>query len=814
MIKRIICLILMCLTASLPVAYAASDNSSFQEDVAMLRALGILESGTGNQNSEMKRSDFLTILCKMLNYSSTDELFAAGIADGAADGGEAVTYDQAVTMLVKALGYEVKAELEGGYPAGYKTVASSIGLTKGVYISDTLTNANIVAMLCNACETDIMQIEFLTGNVIKGEDEKNLIEEYLDIYTKKGIVSEVQDVCINNAYGTQKDEVVVGGMRIIAGGIDAYDYLGMSVTAYYRQHKADDDPELVYIKADGKNKVITVSADDIDHDGTTKSGLSYFTDNSSRTKILKISPVADMVYNRRGYVNFTAEDFPVVGEVKLIDNDGDSVYDFINVKSYDTLLVDRVSAVSQMIIPQYGETLDLSGAEKYVIHNTEGEQLSLSQISRGSAVFAAVSKDREYIEIIVSDVKVSGAAASADPEEEILTVDGVEYKVNIQMMAYYAQAEKNIFEIGKNRIYVLDPYGKIAGFEAADTSDYIYAYIYRSYVDEESGKYYMVVLEEDSTWSTYEAAEKVKLNTDTIRDHNALKALINDRQLLRITLNNEGKIKKVETAKEISDGADTDYFNKITFTKAYRSPNSSFNSEYYLDGSLSIFTIPKGVDEKTGRNFSENKDNYYVSGNIFVDYGTYTVSMYDVNSNNCARIVTYERDASEKKLGSTVFLINRVAYTEKDSDILQTAEGIVAGQQLTITAEDNSLFDGLKRGDLIRFHINNDGRVDSVGVVQTARADWEVGDVLTSTLASSDPAIMKGRVEHIDADAKYMKIRGTDGTRMLKINGAYISVYNSKDNEVCKAAYSDIQVGDYAVVLASTSAIRSVTIYR
>ena len=73
---------------------------------------------------------------------------------------------------------------------------------------------------------------------------------------------------------------------------------------------------------------------------------------------------------------------------------------------------------------------------------------------------------------------------------------------------------------------------------------------------------------------------------------------------------------------------------------------------------------------------------------------------------------------------------------------------------------------------------------------------------------------MKGRVEHIDADAKYMKIRGTDGTRMLKINGAYVSVYDSMDNEACKASYSDIQVGDYVVVLASTSAIRSVTIYR
>ena len=722
MLKRIICLILACMVISLPAAYAASDNSSFQENVAMLRALGILDSGMGNQNSAMKKSDFLSILCNMLNYSSADELIAAGIADGVSDSGEAVTYDSAVAMLIKALGYEMKAELEGGYPIGYRTVASSIGLTKGVHISgDTFTNANIAAMLCNACETDIMQIEYLTGAMIKGEDGKNLIAEYLNIYTTEGVVSEIMDVCINNAYGTQKDEVVVGGMRINAGGIDAYDYLGMNVTAYYRQYKPGDDPELVYIKADSKNQVVTLSADDIKRNESTKSLLVYSIDNSSRTKKLKISPVADMVYNRRGYVNFTEEDFPVVGEVKLVDNNGDNVYDFIDVKSYDTLLVDRVSSVSQMIIPQYGNNLDLSNADKYVIRNTEGELISLSQIGRGSAAFAAVSKNGEYIEIIVSDTKVSGAASVGDAEEETLTVGETEYKVNVQMLAYYAQAGKNIFEIGNNRIYVLDPYGKIAGFEAAEASDYIYAYIYRSYIDEDSEKYYMVVLEEDGSWNTYEAAEKVKLNNETIRSHEALKVLINDRQLLRITVNNEGKVNKVETAREISDGEDTEYFNKITFTKIYRSPNSSFNSEYYLEGSLSIFTIPKGVDEKTGRNYSENKDNYYVSGNVFVDYGTYTVSLYDVDANNCARVVTYERDASQKTLSSTVFLINRVSYVDKDSDILQSAEGIVAGQQLTITAEDDSLFDGLKRGDLIRFHINNDGRVDDVGVVQRAR---------------------------------------------------------------------------------------------
>ena len=55
-----------------------------------------------------------------------------GNGDGTFTPNEAVTFDQAVKMIVCALGYKPKAESMGGYPNGYVTVAMQEGVTRGI----------------------------------------------------------------------------------------------------------------------------------------------------------------------------------------------------------------------------------------------------------------------------------------------------------------------------------------------------------------------------------------------------------------------------------------------------------------------------------------------------------------------------------------------------------------------------------------------------------------------------------------------------------------------------------------------------------
>lgn len=71
---------------------------------------------------------------------------------------DSVTNEEAVKMLVTALGYSQKAELVGGYPFGYMTVAEEIGLLSGMNLvgSNPATRGDIATLFTNALEIPML----------------------------------------------------------------------------------------------------------------------------------------------------------------------------------------------------------------------------------------------------------------------------------------------------------------------------------------------------------------------------------------------------------------------------------------------------------------------------------------------------------------------------------------------------------------------------------------------------------------------------------------------------------------------------------
>jgi len=86
----------------------------------------------------------------------------AGIVNGIGNGKFApeapVKYEEAVTMLVRALGYEVDAQAKGGYPHGYLIVANEIGLLDEVrgIPGAPATRGMVAQMTDNALEIPMM----------------------------------------------------------------------------------------------------------------------------------------------------------------------------------------------------------------------------------------------------------------------------------------------------------------------------------------------------------------------------------------------------------------------------------------------------------------------------------------------------------------------------------------------------------------------------------------------------------------------------------------------------------------------------------
>lgn len=88
---------------------------------------------------------------------------AFGIVNGMGDGtflpDEYITYQQAIKMIVCALGYSVVAERNGGYPHGYTITGVNLGITPDkAVVTKIADKGEIIVMLQKALDVPIMVV--------------------------------------------------------------------------------------------------------------------------------------------------------------------------------------------------------------------------------------------------------------------------------------------------------------------------------------------------------------------------------------------------------------------------------------------------------------------------------------------------------------------------------------------------------------------------------------------------------------------------------------------------------------------------------
>lgn len=168
--KRLLCGMLVCcvLTAGMFIcpAFAASafpdvdENADYAEAVDYVSDVGIMvgdENGNFNPERTVTRAEMSVILCNMLgeteNLTADGSVFTdvpanhwansyvvkaaeLGLVSGYGDGRfgplDAVTYEQAVTMVVCALGGRLEGQEAGGYPDGFLSAAYNAELLVGL----------------------------------------------------------------------------------------------------------------------------------------------------------------------------------------------------------------------------------------------------------------------------------------------------------------------------------------------------------------------------------------------------------------------------------------------------------------------------------------------------------------------------------------------------------------------------------------------------------------------------------------------------------------------------------------------------------
>lgn len=162
-LSKVLAVVLAFAMALSMVSFAAYTDveagSDCEEAVTVLSALGILSGytdGTFKPEATITRAEFASVVIRMLGYGdiagggsvvftdvpadhwangvialAASQGIIAGYGDGRFGPEDPVNYEQAIAMVVRALGYTPMADANGGYPGGFQVVASSKGILAG-----------------------------------------------------------------------------------------------------------------------------------------------------------------------------------------------------------------------------------------------------------------------------------------------------------------------------------------------------------------------------------------------------------------------------------------------------------------------------------------------------------------------------------------------------------------------------------------------------------------------------------------------------------------------------------------------------------
>lgn len=396
MIKKIITLLLcMAVLTTLPIT--AADAVDFGDAVESLSALGIMTGypdGSFGEKNPLTRAQFAKIVVVMTGNeeaanSKMTEVFTdvdsshwaigyineaaeLGIITGYPDGSfcpeENITYAQAITVIVRMLGYSAEA-VGTNWPADYINKAAELEITKKLSFSNNavLTREVAAYMLNNSLSAK------------EGGSGVSALKRYEDVI--------IYGTSKNNS-GINSDEVLTTGGTFKKGTVDADGYLGKKVTL-----RVNSDNEIVMISDSGEK-------------------AAYYTLTGAYSD--------KMLTSEAGYVN-------IEGDTVVYYKGARSTYSALfkgltqgsGVYAYnDYIYIEENKAEGPYTITKdYNQVYSLFSSIKNPVVTIDGEAAELSEIERYDIVYYNAATNRLY----AYTERVTGIYEKASPSKDNLT---------------------------------------------------------------------------------------------------------------------------------------------------------------------------------------------------------------------------------------------------------------------------------------------------------------------------------------------------------------------------------------------------------
>ncbi len=594
LLAAIICLA-MVFACVLVQAEETKENVVYgKHTLGLINALEIAEYTEENLTENITRGEFYSLVAKATGYPETKDnqtlftdlkpedeyegyvktLYKIGLISPTRDGrikaGENISATEATALLVKALGYSPKAEAQGGYPAGYLALASTLDITDGVVLSgDSMTKGLALELIYNALEADIMiEVPSVSGSKkeYKVESGTNLINTVHGLEIEEGVIDGVDISRVSGLNDIRPFHMEINGKELNCEDIaEPFSYLGYYVKLYHKFVRTYGD-KIIYIEITDDNTEYVFDIEDINSVSDNK--MEAYELNSDKVKNYRLKKAIPVVYN--GVSTNEPFTYDMIkgknGTVKLLDNTGDNTADVVYIEAYENWTVSYSNKGEKLIYNKYDNTqklvLDNEIDEPYVIiYDETGVEIKPSLVESGDVIsvyFSAPDAYQEYIRVYLSKKVITGEVEEICDGNEI-TVDGTVYELTDACL----ENNSNLINVGALLKLKLDVKGYVAEVEAAASTNMQYGFLAAADVQSGLGgkAKFMFYTGEEELLTAYAAAN---IRIDGVRYRNtdsgmflplraAAKHMFPNSSedtrcsVVRYTLNNIGEVTAIDT---------------------------------------------------------------------------------------------------------------------------------------------------------------------------------------------------------------------------------------------------------------------------
>ncbi len=678
-----------------------------------------------------------------------------GYDDGTFKPSNNVSYEEAIKMIVCALGYGEMGSEGAAWYSKYLNTAIQLGFTEGANgtIGAPATRAMIAQMLYNCLEVELAENNEVT--------DKTILENDLKLKKQIGYISSNPTISLSTPdVNIREDEVEIttgDGTEIykVENAAEYNDMLGAQITFYSATDRNAGTKTLVMATVE-KSVTVELEADMIDADRSDENTVVYYeSDSAKRSSQVSIASDSIVIYNEQLYgsnaANSTyaqyctemgANAIPTLGSMKFLDRNGDKKFDIVFVNSYDAYIVSSTTTSTSTFtdnnlrkgLSNNKVTLDVTDTSKNVkIVDKNGKDVSFSSIRTGSVVCVKSSNTLNggipVITAVVLNDAVIGSVKGTNSDGSI-KIEGKNYKYSAQAPWVNPVAGADVSgmpepEMGESGKFYLDLYGDIIGYDKTEqASNQQYGYIMQ--INRKTTGFddtlVINILTESGSKASYYAYEKTKINGEDFADFDALLDALDDTayasgdgnypgtvenaeysQLIKFTTktnNGRNVIDNIITAEIATSG------NNITSEDLYFYGVSGFTAGdalSYMSTNKQLTDGSKKINISSAKIFSipedrgATKEYKKITTNDFDITENYNVELYDVTGTNSAKIVLVYGGASSAgivKADSPVMIITGISQEEDPAGELASRykiEGYVGNSAVSYWGSEESV---------------------------------------------------------------------------------------------------------------------------